>query len=113
MVCPRALPGKRNLSCQCKSWHVCCTVLAYMASSSASLSLSTPAVQPELISLEQRSLVRAFALFTDAAASLERSYTQLQGEVVRLRRELEETNRDLSHSLQKNRRIQQHLDRIV
>src|SRR5262249_38960997 len=88
-------------------------VFMYMASSSASLSLSTAAVQPELISPEERSLVRAFALFTDAAASLERSYTQLQGGVVRLRRGLEETNRDLSRSLEKNRWIQQHLDRIV
>ena len=85
----------------------------YMASSSASLSLPSAAAQPELISLEERSLVRAFALFTDAAASLERSYTQLQGEVARLRRELEESNRDLSRSLEKNRRMQQHLDRIV
>ena len=84
-----------------------------MAGSTASLSLSSPVPQPELISLEERSLVRAFALFTDAAASLERSYAQLQGEVVRLRRELEETNRDLTRSLEKNRRMQQHLDRIV
>jgi len=85
-----------------------------MASSSATLSLSaTVPHQPELISLEERSLVRAFALFTDAAAALERSYTQLQGEVVGLRRELEESNRDLSRSLEQNHRMQQHLDRIV
>ncbi len=84
-----------------------------MASPSASLALSSAVPQPELISLEERSLVRAFALFTDAAAALERSYAQLQGEVARMRRELEETNRDLSRSLESNQRMQQHLDRIV
>jgi two-component system sensor histidine kinase FlrB len=84
-----------------------------MASSSAGLSLSSAAPHTELISLEERSLVRAFALFTDAAASLERSYAQLQSEVTRLRRELEDSNRDLSRSLEKNRRMQRHLDRIV
>ena len=41
-------------------------------------------------SLQEQSLVRAFVSFTEAASSLERSYTQLQGEVARLRRELVE-----------------------
>ncbi len=84
-----------------------------MLNSSATLSLPTPAPKPELVTTEERSLVRAFALFTDAAASLERSYTQLQGEVARLRRKLQETNRDLSLSLEQNHRMQLHLDRIV
>jgi len=84
-----------------------------MLSSSAALSLSSAVSKPELVTSEERSLVRAFALFTDAAASLERSYTQLQAEVSRLRRELEETNRDLSLSLEQNHRMRQHLDRIV
>jgi two-component system sensor histidine kinase FlrB len=57
--------------------------------------------------LEEESLAEAFAAFTQAAASLERSYTQLQTEVGRLRHELEETNRDLASSLRENQRLQQ------
>lgn len=63
--------------------------------------------------VDEPSLARAFASFTAAAASLERSYTQLQGEVRRLRQELEETNRDLARSLEENRRMRLHLDRIL
>jgi len=84
-----------------------------MPSSSAVLPRALPAPELEAVSLEQRSLVRAFALFTDAAASLERSYSCLQAEVARLRRELEQTHRDLSLSRDKSRRIQHHLDKIV
>ena len=40
-------------------------------------------------------LARAFASFTEAAGSLERTYGQLQGQVAQLRQELEVTNRDL------------------
>ena len=47
---------------------------------------------------EIQSLARAFAVFTRTAGSLERSYTQLQCEVVRLRRELEERNCELSRT---------------
>jgi len=47
---------------------------------------------------EESALAQAFANFTRVAGSLERSYTQLQGEVVRLRRELEERNRELSRT---------------
>jgi two-component system sensor histidine kinase FlrB len=56
---------------------------------------------------DERSLAEAFAAFSRAAASLEHSYTQLQGEVARLRRELEEANRDLASSLKENQRLQQ------
>jgi two-component system, sensor histidine kinase FlrB len=55
----------------------------------------------------ERSLAEAFAVFSKAAASLEDSYKQLQAEVARLRRELEETNRDLAASLEENQRLQQ------
>ena len=67
----------------------------------------------EEVSLEERTLVRAFALFTDAAASLERAYFRLQGELAGLRHELEERNRELALSLEQNRRMRQHLDRIL
>src|SRR5579864_98354 len=47
---------------------------------------------------QEQELARAFSSFTQAASSLERSYAQLQSEVVRLRRELEEKNLELSRS---------------
>lgn len=55
---------------------------------------------------DERSLAEAFAVFSTAAASLENSYKRLQSEVVRLRRELEQTNRDLASSLAENQRLQ-------
>ncbi len=58
-------------------------------------------------------LARAFASFTEAAGSLERTYGQLQGQVSHLRQELEVTNRDLATSLDENRRIRERLRRIV
>jgi len=63
--------------------------------------------------LPEASLVQAFTSFTEAAASLERSYSQLQSEVARLRRSLEETNHDLAASLEENHRVRQHLKRIL
>ena len=58
-------------------------------------------------------LARAFASFTEAAGSLERSYGQLQGQVAHLRQELEVTNRDLATSLEENHRIRERLRRIL
>jgi two-component system sensor histidine kinase FlrB len=58
-------------------------------------------------------LARAFASFTEAAGSLERSYGQLQAQVVHLRQELEITNRDLAKSLEDNRRIRERQRRIL
>jgi signal transduction histidine kinase len=58
-------------------------------------------------------LARAFASFTEAAGSLERTYGQLQGQVGHLRQELEVTNRDLENSLEENRRIRERLRRIL
>ena len=66
-----------------------------------------------VIALDERALTLAFASFTEAAASLERAYVQLQTEVVRLRHELEDTNRDLAMSLEENHRMRQHLNRIL
>ena len=62
---------------------------------------------------DERFLARAFASFSEAAASLERSYTQLQAEVGRLRRELESSNQDLARSLDENRGMRQRLDHIL
>jgi two-component system sensor histidine kinase FlrB len=58
-------------------------------------------------------LARAFASFTEAAGSLERTYGQLQGQVSHLRQELEVTNRDLATSLEENHRIRERLRRIL
>ncbi|MFY9907795.1 MAG: ATP-binding protein [Terriglobales bacterium] len=66
-----------------------------------------PAADPE------HPLARAFASFTEAAGSLERTYGQLQGQVAHLRQELEVTNRDLASSLDENHRIRERLRRIL
>ncbi|HTS36803.1 MAG TPA: ATP-binding protein [Candidatus Solibacter sp.] len=58
-------------------------------------------------------LLRAFRSFAATAASLEDSYSQLRGEVARLRAELERRNRDLGRSLEENRSMRAHLDRIL
>ena len=58
-------------------------------------------------------LARAFASFTEAAGSLERTYGQLQGQVAHLRQELEVTNRDLAASVEENRRIRERQRRIL
>src|SRR6202049_4913202 len=59
--------------------------------SSAILSPLLHPMEAGLVALDEGSLTRAFASFTEAAASLERSYVQLQAEVARLRHELEDT----------------------
>lgn len=58
-------------------------------------------------------LARAFASFTEAAGSLERTYGQLHGQVAHLRHELEVTNRDLAKSLEENHRMRERLRRIL
>jgi len=58
-------------------------------------------------------LARAFRSFTEAAGSLERTYGQLQGQVTHLREELDVTNRNLTLSLEENRRIRERLRRIL
>ena len=71
----------------------------------------TPEAEASL--LDVRSLARAFASFTEAAAALEDSYSQLQGDVIRLRQELEAANQDLHSSLDENRRMRGRLKRIL
>jgi nitrogen fixation/metabolism regulation signal transduction histidine kinase len=61
----------------------------------------------------QESLTRAFLTFTQAAGSLEKSYTQLQGEVARLHRELQCANSELERSLEENARVRAYLSRVL
>jgi two-component system sensor histidine kinase FlrB len=63
--------------------------------------------------LPQRSLAEAFRSFTDAAGSLETSYSLLQAEIARLRCDLEQTNKDLTLSLDENKRIRSYLGHIL
>jgi len=61
----------------------------------------------------QESLTRAFVTFTQAASSLEKSYTQLQAEVARLHRELQSANVELERSLEENARVRAYLSRVL
>jgi signal transduction histidine kinase len=61
----------------------------------------------------KRALERAFQDFSHAADSLQESYAQLQGEVLRLRFELERTNRDLASSVEENVRMRRYLGRVL
>jgi two-component system sensor histidine kinase FlrB len=61
----------------------------------------------------ERSLVRAFATFTQAADSLEKSYGQLQAEVARLGGELERANCELTRSVEENARVRGFLAQIL
>ena len=58
-------------------------------------------------------LASAFADFTEVAASLERSYQGLQGEVAQLKDALAERNRALRASLAENAQIRQGLEEIL
>jgi two-component system sensor histidine kinase FlrB len=62
---------------------------------------------------KEQVLLRAFSSFAEAADSLERSYGQLRDEVIRLSKELEESNSGLVLSLKENWRMRQHLDRVL
>ena len=81
--------------------------------STATLSTLLQPIEAGFGALDEGCLTRAFASFTEAAASLEKSYVQLQSEVARLRHELEDTNRDLASSLEENHRMRQRLNRIL
>lgn len=67
----------------------------------------------ELAPLNPASLAEAFESFTHAAGSLESSYTMLQGELARLRRELEIKNQDLARSVAENERMQAYLSGLL
>src|SRR5271157_2917030 len=85
-------------------WHRRCNAIIMSTSFPAP---RDPARDPE------HPLARAFASFTEAAGSLERTYGQLQGQVAHLRQELEVTNRDLGTSLEENHRMRERLRRIL
>ena len=61
----------------------------------------------------QENLTRAFMTFTQAAGSLENSYTQLQTEVGRLHQELQRANLQLDRSLEENARVRRYLSRVL
>src|SRR6266566_578258 len=109
--------SERDLSCRRRGWHALCIYgTSFMSASITNRPLEM--VLPghggfPSESGQEQSMVRAFICFTEAASSLERAYTQLQGEVARLRRELEVSHRELAESLEENRRMRQHLDRIL
>ena len=72
------------------------------------------AAGPETLRGEsEQFLLQAFHSFAEAADSLERSYGMLGSEVARLRGELEQSNAGLKRSLEENRRMRGHLDRIL
>ena len=62
---------------------------------------------------DEQSLLHAFRSFAEAAGSLEHSYGLLRAEVARLHHELESSNSDLARSLEENRSMRAHLDRIL
>jgi len=62
---------------------------------------------------DRSSLARAFRTFTQAAGSLEKSYAQLQGEVARLRGQLESANAELSRRAEENVRVRAFLTRVL
>lgn len=72
-----------------------------------------PRRRPAVTGSARHSLEQAFVSFTHVAGALENSYLELQGEVRRLRQELEETNRDLTRSLEENERMRLYLKRIL
>jgi len=76
---------------------------------------SAPAIPPKMETpvVAQENLARAFVTFTQAAGSLEKSYTQLQAEVSRLHGELQRTNSELERSLEENARMRSYLTRVV
>lgn len=74
---------------------------------------STSAVMSQGHTAAQENLTRAFLTFTQAAGSLEKSYTQLQAEVERLRVELHRTNSELERSLEENARMRGYLTRVL
>jgi len=75
--------------------------------------LPKPAGPETLPEESEQFLLRAFRSFAMAAESLERSYGLLRSEVVRLNGELAESNAGLARSLEENREMRRHLDRIL
>jgi signal transduction histidine kinase len=62
---------------------------------------------------DPRLLAQAFETFTEAAGSLEKTYGQLQGEVSKLRADLEFANAKLSRTLEENARARAFLTHVL
>jgi two-component system, sensor histidine kinase FlrB len=62
---------------------------------------------------EEQHLLRAFRTFAETAGSLERFYCLLRAEVAGLRQALQESRAGLERSLDENRSMRMHLDRIL
>jgi two-component system, sensor histidine kinase FlrB len=75
--------------------------------------MSAAAVMGNSHAAAQENLTRAFMTFTQAAGSLEKSYTQLHAEVARLYVELQRANSELEHSLEENARMRSYLSRVL
>lgn len=67
----------------------------------------------DALTINRNTLAEAFESFSHVAGSLEHSYAILQGEVVRLRRELEIRNGDLARSLAENQRMRSYLSGLL
>ncbi len=62
---------------------------------------------------DEQQLLRAFRTFAETSDSLERFYSLLRAEVAQLRYELEESHSGLARSVEENRSMREHLDRIL
>jgi PAS domain S-box-containing protein len=115
-----SLRCERNLRCPCLTLARAVQILpATMSSLPSLLSLSAPAVPVNASCIaasgieNEGFLLRAFSSFAEAATSLEQSYGLLRSEVFRLRHELEQSSEGLAQSVEENRRMREHLDRIL
>jgi signal transduction histidine kinase len=72
-----------------------------------------PAVAPVFFDADEKILLQAFRSFAATAESLERSYAGLRSEVARLQAELARSNKGLARSLEENRAMRLHLDRVL
>jgi two-component system sensor histidine kinase FlrB len=98
---------------QARGWPAPCTSLGMTILPSARQKERSPRHGTPARHDAERSLVRAFATFTQAADSLEKSYGQLQSEVSRLGGELERANSELTRSLEENTRVRGFLAQIL
>jgi two-component system sensor histidine kinase FlrB len=77
------------------------------------IALPEPAVAAAVFGEDEKVLLQAFRSFAETADSLERSYAMLRSEVARLRGELAASHAGLERSLEENREMRQHLDRVL
>ncbi len=75
--------------------------------------MRTPSSVEEKNAASRDNLALAFLTFTQAAGSLEHSYTQLQTEVTRLHQELQRAHSELERSLEENARTRRYLAHVL